>query len=44
VANLSLRGEGQRHLQAFHVSTHEMLRRFGNETGQSPLSFLRQAG
>jgi transcriptional regulator GlxA family with amidase domain len=29
--------------QSFHVSTRTMLRRFGNETGQSPLDFLRQA-
>jgi transcriptional regulator GlxA family with amidase domain len=29
--------------QAFHVSTRTMLRRFGDETGQSPLNFLRQA-
>lgn len=28
--------------RAFHVSTRTMLRRFGNETGQSPLDFLRQ--
>jgi AraC-like DNA-binding protein len=29
--------------QAFHVSARTMLRRFGDETGQSPLNFLRQA-
>jgi transcriptional regulator GlxA family with amidase domain len=29
--------------RAFHVSTRTMLRRFGNETGQSPLDFLQQA-
>lgn len=29
--------------QAFHVSTRTMLRRFGSETGQSPLNFLQQA-
>jgi len=29
--------------RAFHVSTRTMLRRFGDETGQSPLDFLRQA-
>lgn len=29
--------------RAFHVSTRAMLRRFGNETGQSPLDFLQQA-
>jgi transcriptional regulator GlxA family with amidase domain len=29
--------------EAFHVSTRTMLRRFGNEAEQSPLSFLRQA-
>jgi transcriptional regulator GlxA family with amidase domain len=27
---------------AFHVSTRTMLRRFGDETGQSPLDFLQQ--
>jgi transcriptional regulator GlxA family with amidase domain len=29
--------------RAFHVSTRTMLRRFGDETGQSPLDFLQQA-
>jgi transcriptional regulator GlxA family with amidase domain len=29
--------------RAFHVSTRTMLRRFGSETGQSPLDFLQQA-
>jgi transcriptional regulator GlxA family with amidase domain len=29
--------------RAFQVSTRTMLRRFGNETGQSPLDFLQQA-
>ena len=29
--------------RAFHVSTRTMLRRFGRETGQSPLEFLQQA-
>lgn len=29
--------------RAFHVSTRTMLRRFGRETGQSPLDFLQQA-
>ncbi|WP_156112217.1 helix-turn-helix domain-containing protein, partial [Prescottella defluvii] len=28
---------------AFHVSTRTMLRRFGAEAGESPLSFLRRA-
>jgi transcriptional regulator GlxA family with amidase domain len=28
--------------RAFHVSTRTMLRRFGNEAGQSPLDFLQQ--
>lgn len=28
---------------AFHVSTRTMLRRFGTETGESPLDFLRRA-
>jgi transcriptional regulator GlxA family with amidase domain len=29
--------------RAFHVSTRTMLRRFSNETGQSPLDFRQQA-
>lgn len=41
--NLTARYDLPALAQAFHVSTRTMLRRFGEETGQSPLAYLQAA-